>query len=393
MTYKENNTPSPPSASTTLHAQHLHSGDDVGNDQGRFKPWQAIKVFEKRLPGLVQLAAIHIARRSDGAGIARGHCVSVEAIAELLHCTESTASKAIKAVVESGLLTRRLTRDGYVYTWTRDAYNSGGVVSGLDKRCFPNTGHRMWDNVTPDSVCDELEKLYRGLRGEKYGVPQDLPLNANYCVMSPKTRAIVGQNLLFAAKKRQGEPAEALEQTLVLVCKKFLAMAGNDDFLKKAGHPLEELGRQNGRDLARILEDVLKSKPYRPETVEHLEQAEVSRPHSHERVKVVEAMPRFEFVAPQQPPKARSMVREMSVEVTPEIRTVLTAIAKAPNLSDVSDNPGFAKELLSIAAEKGVGLPEVLRALPAVNAAARGQQGSTRVLGVALKAFVNLVAA
>jgi hypothetical protein len=231
-------------------------------------------------------------------------------------------------------------------------------------------------------VCDELEKLYRGLRGEKYGVPQDLPLNANYCVMSPKTRAIVGQNLLFAAKKRQGEPAEALEQTLVLVCKKFLAMAGTDDFLKK-----------DGRDLARILEDVLKSKPYRPETVEHLEQAEVSRPHSHERVKVVEAMPRFEFVAPQQPPKARSMVREMSVEVTPEIRTVLTAIAKAPNLSDVSDNPGFAKELLSIAAEKGVGLPEVLRALPAVNAAARGQQGSTRVLGVALKAFVNLVAA
>jgi len=388
-TYTQQTTTTSDPASTTSH--HISSGaPQRANDNLVFKPWSAIPAIEKRLGGLAQLIAIQMARRTDKNG---NVAITLERIAEIVKCSDETVRRAMVEIIASNLVERRRTRDGYVYQWSTDTYSGGGVVSVLDKRCFPNTGHRMWETVTPEVVCDELEKLYRHQRSEKYGVPQDLPLNADYCVLSRKTRAIVGPNILFAARKRQGEPAEALEQTLLLVCKKFLAMAGNDDFLKKSGHPLEELGRQNGRDLARILEDVLKTKPYRPETAEQLEQVEASRPHTHERVKVVGAMPRFEFVAPQQAAKPKPVVRESSVEVTPEIRTVLHAISKAPNLADISDNPGFAKELLTIAAEKGHGLPEVLRALPAVNAAARGQQGSTRILGAALRAFVNFVAA
>lgn len=94
-----------------------------------FSEYTTRKVIDAKLKQGAQLVAIRLAWKTKKNGKVK---LSMPELSEQTGYDRKTLGRIMGKIVESGLLTRKRTRDGYVYTWTRLAYNVAEVGPTLD---------------------------------------------------------------------------------------------------------------------------------------------------------------------------------------------------------------------------------------------------------------------
>ena len=115
------------------------SADTAGDAEqtpqlGHFRPWGPVaRLIQTRFKGTTQLIAFQLARHTQRDGICH---MTGPLMSEITGYHEDTCRQAMADVVKAGLVTAKKTRDGYVYTWSRDAYTGAGVALRPGKSSF-----------------------------------------------------------------------------------------------------------------------------------------------------------------------------------------------------------------------------------------------------------------
>ena len=233
------------------------------SELGAFKPWPAIRVIESRIGGTAQLIAIHCARRTPKSGEFK---FLITEIAGWVRCCEQTVRRMMPEIINAGLLTRKRTRDGYVYTWSRDAYGGADVGARRENILFQASHlHGGWDSVSEATVEQMLVEAYSEKWNSKYASPsaRGLPSSKGKAAISPNASRIIVSDLIFAAQKHRDlrdKPVEALRETIRLTLMAYFENPGYDGkWLVNNQHPLDAMSR----DMALLMSRLFKLKVYR----------------------------------------------------------------------------------------------------------------------------------
>ena len=109
---------------------------------GKFKPWGPVaRLIQARFGGTTQLVAFQLARHTPPDGVCH---MTAPVMAKITKWSEVTCRDALAEIVahESKLVARKRTRDGYVYTWSREAYTGVGVAGRGQKFSSCSGGSR-----------------------------------------------------------------------------------------------------------------------------------------------------------------------------------------------------------------------------------------------------------
>ena len=230
-----------------------------------FEWWKALPIIDANLSGSARAVASGLARKTYKSGVKKA---TLQELSEWSGCkSERTVQRALEKVLASGLLARKRTRDGYVYTWTTAAY--GGAQCSSQEHTLTRTAVSANSNVVQgvplpvELVEQRLVHHYLLKRKSKYGAPGTVPSSKKLALLTQAARETICADIVHATLLRAAhgvELGEALDETCQRALGYFFENPGDADWLLKHQHPLNAMPR----DLPSIMAKLCRLKSYQP---------------------------------------------------------------------------------------------------------------------------------
>lgn len=208
-----------------------------------FNKWDTKVVIEAKLKKAPQLLAKSLADKTKRSGKIK---ISLPELARETGYDRKTLGHIMEEIVESGLLTRKRTREGYVYTWTRLAYNVADVG--------PRSDMSEYQNIASSEATD-LAALRRDVVGgytwawrRHYDIPDDIKIARDAATISDAQLLEMRphlSDLVTRLPPRDDIELSPVERASRRFFSQWCRRNGKNDCLKNARHPLWRLSKQD----------------------------------------------------------------------------------------------------------------------------------------------------